>query len=126
LTTIHDIGPEVAKSIVRFFSEPTNHVILDKLRNADVIPQYRVTEATAVTSGVFSGKTVIFTGTLVKMPRSAAKQLVESLGGTVSESLTKKTHLLITGASPGSKLDKARSLGVAIMDENEFLQWIQA
>ena len=92
---------------------------------AGVIPRYAETGPAKATSGFFSGKNIVFTGTLSKMARNEAKQLVEKLGGTVNESLTKKTHLLITGASPGSKLDKARSLDIAIMDEDEFLKWIQ-
>jgi DNA ligase (NAD+) len=126
LINIRDIGPEVAKSIVHFFTEPANLLLLAKLKEADVIPQYRETGFFIASSGILSGKNVVFTGTLSSMSRNDAKQLVEKLGGTSSESLTKKTHLLVAGTSPGSKLDKAATLGVTVMNENEFLQWVQA
>jgi len=126
LTAVHDIGPEVAGSIVQFFSEPANCLMLEKLKKADVIPRYPETGPDTAASGIFSGKNVVFTGTLAEMSRNDAKKLVEQRGGSVSESLTKKTHFLITGSSPGSKLEKAKSLGVTVMDEDEFIKWIQA
>ncbi|MDD5167684.1 MAG: NAD-dependent DNA ligase LigA [Syntrophales bacterium] len=121
LKPIRDIGPEVAGSISYFFSEGANIRILEKLKAAGVSPRYEEYRRNPDTSGVFSGKTLVFTGTMEKMTRNEAKALAESLGGSVTDSVTKKTHLVIAGQSPGSKLDKARSLGITALNEDEFL-----
>ncbi len=125
LKAIRDVGPEVAGSIVQYSSEPYHLNILDKLRQAGVTPQMRTNGQSTAASGIFSGKSMVFTGSLEKMTRNEAKLLVESRGGTVTESVTKKTSFVVTGESPGSKLEKAKALGIAILNEDEFLQWME-
>jgi len=118
LLTIRDIGPEVARSITRFFAEPSNIHIIEKFRQAAVTPL----ETTQVNQEILSGKCFVFTGTLNKLSRSEAKEIVKSLGGQVSESVTKNTDYVVAGEAPGSKLQKAQSSGIVILDEERFLQ----
>ncbi|MEN6623338.1 MAG: NAD-dependent DNA ligase LigA [Smithella sp.] len=119
LTSIKEIGPEIASSIVQFFHEPRNKIVMEKFRKAGVIPQK--IESVAKNSPLH-GKSFVFTGTLESMPRSEAKTIVETMGGTVHSSTTGKTTYVVAGREPGSKLDKARSLGITILDEEEFLK----
>ncbi|HAJ27331.1 MAG TPA: NAD-dependent DNA ligase LigA, partial [Syntrophus sp. (in: bacteria)] len=120
LTTIPDVGPEAAKSIVRFFQEPSNLEFLAKLKTAGVAPINRLFSAATESSGAFSGKTFVLTGTLERMNRQEARDLIESRGGKTTESVTKKTDYVIAGTSAGSKLDKAKTLGISILDEEAF------
>jgi DNA ligase (NAD+) len=120
LTTVGEIGPEIAQSIVDFFLEPKNKAIMAKFSKAGVEPQKK----TAVANALLHGKSFVFTGTITSMPRSTAKEIVESLGGSVHSSATAKTTYVVAGAEPGSKLDKARYLGITILSENEFLKLI--
>ena len=117
LLAIRDIGPEVAGSIVKFFRAPANIRVLEKLQGAGVRPQ-RTTAARQETP--LTGKSFLFTGTLSGMSRIEAKEIVESLGGAVTSSLTKTTDYLVAGESPGSKLRKAQAAGIAVLDEDEF------
>jgi DNA ligase (NAD+) len=118
LLTIRDVGPEVARSISRFFRDPSNIKVIEKFREAGVTP----VETEQPKSANLAGKSFVFTGSLNKLSRSEAKEIVESLGGQVAESVTKKTDYVVAGESPGSKLQKAQSAGIAILDEEEFLQ----
>ncbi|MDP2725046.1 MAG: NAD-dependent DNA ligase LigA [Syntrophales bacterium] len=120
LLAVPDIGPEVAGSIIKFFHEPANIRVLEKLKEAGIRPQ----GASERHESPLAGKSFVFTGTLSRMPRNEAKKIVESLGGLVSSSLTKTTTYLVVGESPGSKFDKAQSAGVAVIDEDEFLELI--
>jgi DNA ligase (NAD+) len=120
LTAIDGIGPTIAESIYKFFHEPHNLKILRKLEMAGVRP---VVEKQAASTAL-AGKTFVFTGSLKGFSREKAKEIVESLGGTATSSVSKKTHYVIAGEDPGSKFDKARSLGVAILDEEGFLRLI--
>jgi DNA ligase (NAD+) len=115
--TIRDIGPEVARSITRFFHEPTNIRIVEKFREAGVTPVETLRRETAP----LTGKSFVFTGALTRLTRNEAKEIVESLGGQVSESVTKNTTYVVAGDDPGSKLQKAQSAGIAILNEEEFL-----
>ena len=115
--SIKEVGPEIAGSITTFFREPSNLKTLERLRKAGVKPREGYTA-----SGGFSGKTFVLTGTLEKFSRNKAKELIESLGGNVSSSVTKSTDYVIAGASPGSKLDKARDLNIPVLAEEEFLE----
>ncbi len=121
LTNIHEIGPEIATSIIQFFHEPKNKEVMDKFHRAGVIPQET---AVIVKDSTLQGKSFVFTGTMESMPRSTAKAIVEQLGGLVHSSTTGKTTYVVVGREPGSKLDKARSLGITILDEEEFLKLI--
>jgi DNA ligase (NAD+) len=122
LLKVRDIGPEVAASIMRFFHEPANLNVLRKLQLAGVKP-FEVTDIPRAESAI-SGKSLVFTGTLLQMTRSQARERVESFGGIWSESVTKKTDFVVAGEGAGSKLQKARVAGIAILDEEGFLQLI--
>jgi DNA ligase (NAD+) len=126
LTTIRDVGPEAAKSIVRFFQEPSNLQVLAKLITAGVAPINRQFSAATESPGALTGKTFVLTGTLERMTRQEAKVRIESLGGKTTESVTKKTHYVVAGLSPGSKLDKAKTLGISILDEEAFFKLMES
>jgi DNA ligase (NAD+) len=120
LTAVGEIGPEIAQSIVEFFLEPKNKAIMAKFSKAGLLPQKKV----AAMSTLLQGKSFVFTGTMTNMPRNTAKEIVESLGGSVHSSTTAKTTYVVAGNEPGSKLDKARSLGIMVLSEHEFLKLI--
>lgn len=120
LMDIRDIGPEVAGSINRFFSEPLNIKVIEKFKKAGVHPVENIQSKDMPLSGKF----FVFTGTLDKMSRNEAKEIVQSLGALATDSITKSTDYLVAGASPGSKLEKAKAAGVTILDEKEFLNLI--
>ena len=121
LTAIEGIGPTIAESIFRFFHEPHNLKILRKLDRADVRPVVEKRE----TSTALAGKTFVFTGSLKGFPREKAKEIVESLGGEATSSVSKKTDYVVAGEDPGSKYEKAKTLGVKILDEDGFLKLIR-
>jgi DNA ligase (NAD+) len=120
LTAVYEIGPEIAASVVHFFSEPKNKTVMDKFQKAGVIPQATVTAK----DSPLQGRSFVFTGSLESMPRSEAKAIVEQMGGSVHSSTTSKTTYVVAGREPGSKLDKARSLGITILGEDEFLKLV--
>lgn len=120
LISIPEIGPVVAKSIIDFFSEPRN------LKTIENILKYGLTFIEKATkSGFFTGKTVLFTGTLKSMTRPEAKKLVEEQGGIVKSSVTKDLDFLIVGEEPGSKLEEAKKHSVQIINEEEFLKLLK-
>ena len=119
LVKVHGIGPEVAQSMSAFFGEERNMEMIRRLFAAGVQPvplEARPETGTAL----LAGKTVVFTGT-ISMPRADAKKLVEDAGGKVSGSVSRKTDYVVAGEDPGSKLDKARALGVTVLTEEEFV-----
>jgi DNA ligase (NAD+) len=117
LLPIRDVGPEVAQSISDFFSDGKNQRLIDRLVELGV--EIEEVEAPSV-EGPLDGKTFVLTGSLEGLTRDEAKRAVESLGGRVSSSVSGKTDYVVAGSDPGSKLDKARSLGVQILTEREF------
>mgnify|MGYP005843898145 CR=1 FL=1 len=118
LQGIFEIGPEVARSIVRFFSTEKNREAVRKLLEAGVAPvPERVAEARPLP---FAGKRFVFTGTLRELSREAAEELVKKLGGTASSSVSRKTDYVVVGENPGAKLAKARQLGLKTLSEEEF------
>lgn len=120
LSKIDDIGEIVAKSIVSFFAqEQTKHTI-KRLKNAGVNTEARI----VATGDKFSGMTFVLTGTLEKFKRSEAAALIESFGGKVTSSVSKKTSIVVAGEEAGSKLDKAEKLGIRIINEEEFSELI--
>lgn len=121
LQIIRDIGPEVAASIFDFFREPANLRVLEKLRLAGVSP----INGEPVKYAPLSGKHFVFTGTLETMGRHDAKLLVESLGGSVGSSVTKKTSYVVAGNSPGSKIEDARKLNTPVLDEAAFMALVK-
>lgn len=120
LLSIPDIGPVVAKSIVTFFSEEKNINAIKKILSAGI--EFVEKESK---QGFFTGKSVVFTGTLSSMTRSNAKKLVESEGGIVKSSVTKDLDYIIVGEEPGSKLDLAKKFNIKIIYEDEFLKLIK-
>lgn len=120
LTSLNEIGPEIARSIVEFFTEDKNRKVMEKFRKAGLSPQNK----TAPIETALKGKAFVFTGSLESMSRSDAKALVESLGGIAQSSVTAKTSYVVAGSEPGSKLDKAGSLGVLVINENDFLKLV--
>lgn len=114
-----DIGPAVARSTLDFFASEPGKRLLAKLKTLGIDPQGTVLEA-----GVFTGKTFVLTGTLPTMKREEAEQKILAAGGKVSGSVSKKTSYVLAGAEAGSKLEKAQSLGVPIIDETEFLRMV--
>jgi len=117
LLEVGEVGPKVAAAIAEFFSEPANRQLIKKLEKVGVRPR---AEKRTVKSDKFAGKTFVFTGTLANRSREAAGELVQQHGGKVSGSVSKKTDYVVVGADAGSKLEKARELGVPILTEEEF------
>lgn len=120
LLAIRDIGPEVAGSITKFFSEPSNREVIEKFRKAGVMPVEKV----FLKKAPLAGKTFVFTGTLTTLKRNEAKDAVESLGASTAESVTKTTDYVVAGESPGSKIEKAKKSGITIINEEDFLKLI--
>lgn len=115
LLTVDDVGPIVAASIVQFLGEAHNRQVIDSMRSMGV--SWAEHEGRQVSVGVLQGKTLVLTGVLPSMSRDDAKALIEAAGGKVSGSVSKNTHYVIAGADAGSKLEKAQTLGVAVLDE---------
>jgi len=119
LQQLEDVGPKVARSIVFFFAQPENRKLLEELKAAGVKFKEKAEKAGP---RPLQGLTFVLTGTLSSMTRDQAKEKIESLGGTVSSSVSKKTDYLVVGEEPGSKLEKAQELGVKTINEKEFLK----
>lgn len=121
LSSIRDIGDVVASSIVEFFADEDNARTIDALLDAGVEIKYNQ----AVGGGKFKDKTFVLTGTLPTLTRQEATKLIEQNGGAVSSSVSKNTSFVLLGDEPGSKYEKAKALGVAILNEEEFLAIIK-
>ncbi len=118
LLAVKDVGPIVARSIAAFFAEPHNREVVEQLIAAGVsFPESDGAAAAPAGPQPLAGKTLVLTGTLPTLSRDEAKELIEAAGGKVSGSVSKKTSYVIAGEEAGSKLDKARELGIAILDE---------
>jgi DNA ligase (NAD+) len=117
LLAVHEVGPQVAESVLAFFAAPRNREILAQLAASGVRP--KVTERRA--GGPLTGKTFVFTGTLPTLGRKEGQERVELLGGRAAGSVSKKTDYVVAGDEAGSKLEKARELGIPILDEAGFL-----
>lgn len=125
LITIPEIGPKIAESIIEFFREERNRNMVEKLRRAGVkMEQDKTAKETGSAEQKFAGKTFVFTGALTQFTRSEAEEIVKSMGGKASSSVSKKTDYVVAGESPGSKYDKAKSLGVNIITEDDFKRLI--
>jgi DNA ligase (NAD+) len=118
LQHVDGVGPEVAERVTSWFEEKTNRAFIDRLLEGGVGITY---PAIGASSGPFSGKTVVFTGTLESMGRAEAKTVVEGQGGKVASSISAKTDFLVVGGKPGSKAKKAEELGVKVLLEPDFL-----
>lgn len=118
LQQIEGVGPNIADGIVDWFKQPANKKVLTKLKKAGVWPKAEA--GSRRREGPFSGLTFVVTGTLPTFSREEAKEFIESNGGKAADSVSKKTDYLVLGESPGSKFDKAKSLGVKIIGEDEL------
>jgi DNA ligase (NAD+) len=119
LLEVEEVGPRVAESILEFFREPRNLKVIEKLRKASL--QFESANVHKP-EGNLAGKQFVLTGTLPRYSRDEAKKMIEEAGGRVTGSVSKKTDYVVVGADPGSKLDKARSLGVKTIEEGELLK----
>jgi len=122
LSSIGDIGNVMAESVVDFFSQPHTRDFIDRLADAGVNMEYISDDGG---DNRFDGKTFVLTGTLQKYGRKEASEIIERFGGKVSGSVSKKTDYVLAGEAAGSKLDKANSLGVSIISEEEFESMIK-
>jgi DNA ligase (NAD+) len=126
LQTVPDIGPVVAASVRAFADEPHNRALVAKLAEAGVNMATRQTEPQEAAPGPLAGKTFVLTGTLETMCREEGAAAIERLGGRVTGSVSRKTSYLVVGADAGSKVEKARELGVRTLTEDEFKRLIMA
>ena len=122
LQQAEEVGPKVAESIYEFFREPRNRELVERLRSAGLKFDHPKKQRKA--AGPFEGLTFVLTGTLASMTREQAAERIESAGGKVSGSVSKKTHYVVAGEEAGSKLDKARALGVPTLTEKNFLEML--
>jgi DNA ligase (NAD+) len=113
------VGPVIAESVSAFFKETRNRELLEALKAAGV---NQVEPHAASADGALAGKTYVITGTLPTLSRSRATELIEAAGGRVAGSISKKTDALVAGEEAGSKLEKAKELGVEVIDETELLR----
>ena len=117
LQSVNEVGPRIAESIVEFFSIPANRKLVERLGEAGLAFKGKKKER----GTKLAGKTFVLTGTLAKYTRDEAKKMIEDAGGKVAGSVSKKTDYVVAGTDAGSKLDKAKELGVAVIDEQEMI-----
>ena len=121
IISVQDVGDVIADNVFRYFADGDNLAELKRLEQAGVIAGY----ADTTVGDLFKGEKIVLTGTLSKYKRSEAQKIIESLGGEVSGSVSKNTTMVLAGEEAGSKLDKARVLGIRVIDENEFDEMIK-
>ncbi len=121
LEAVNEVGPRVALALTEFFAEPRNRALIDRLRTLGLT----FTATKRITTDTLAGLTFVLTGTLPTLTREAAKDRIEAAGGTVSGSVSKKTSYLVAGEEAGSKLTKATSLNIPILDEPALLQLLE-
>jgi DNA ligase (NAD+) len=121
LQQVEEVGPRIAKSIVEFFAEPKNRELVEELRAAGLSMRGKKKER----GTKLAGKTFVLTGTLATYTRDEAKKMIEDAGGKVAGSVSKKTDFVVAGADAGSKLDKAKELGVSVIDEEVMKQLLR-
>ncbi len=122
LQTAEEVGPKVAESIRKFFAEPHNRELVERLRAAGLQFEGEIRKTTSF--GPLTGKVFVLTGTLPTLSREEAKQKIEAAGGKVTGSVSKKTAVVVAGEEAGSKLDKARELGIDVWTESQLLHQI--
>jgi DNA ligase (NAD+) len=121
LTAVNEVGPRVAEAIVEFFSIDRNRALVQDLKHLGL----KLTAEKRIVGDQLAGLTFVLTGTLPTLTREQAKEKIESAGGKVSGSVSKKTSYLVAGEEAGSKLDKAQSLGVQVLDEAGLLKLLE-
>ncbi|HEX2521874.1 MAG TPA: helix-hairpin-helix domain-containing protein, partial [Terriglobia bacterium] len=122
LESVFEVGPVVAESIFRFFVQPANRQVVAKLKAAGV---NMTAKGAAMKSSHLQGKQFVLTGKLPGLSREQAAALIEQHGGRVTASVSKKTDFVLAGEDAGSKLEKATTLGIAVIDEPTFLRLIE-
>lgn len=125
LTAVPEIGPKIAGAVIGFFQAPETAELLEKLGRAGVNFSEPVAEGGAAGDLMLEGKTFVFSGALERFTRDEAAALVTERGGKVSSAVSRKTGYLVAGDEPGSKLARARELGVEVIDENSFMELLQ-
>ena len=120
LESVHEVGPQVAESVIRYFSDETNRLLVARLRKAGL--KFGTEKSDSSFESPLEGKTLAFTGALEAITRSRAKELVEKFGGRATSSVSEKTDLVVAGPGAGSKLAKARESGIKVISEEEFLK----
>ncbi|MHC4388733.1 MAG: helix-hairpin-helix domain-containing protein, partial [Planctomycetota bacterium] len=120
LEAIDQIGPKMAESVHEYFRNSDNRAVINELLAAGVNPKQA--KVVKKTTGRLAGKTIVVTGTLENFSRQQVEQAIKEAGGKPSPTVSKKTDFVLAGKEPGSKLEKARKLGVAVIDEKQFLQ----
>ncbi len=124
LEAVHEVGPEVASSLLDFFSLDVNRTALERLEGLGVIGRDEIKAGMASGAGVLDGRTFVLTGTLPGMTRDEAKKIITENGGRVTGSVSGSTDFVLAGAEPGSKIQKARKLGVEVIDYSRFMEII--
>jgi DNA ligase (NAD+) len=122
LQMAEEVGPKVAETVFQFFREPRNQELVERLRAAGLQFTHEVKRRM---TGPLHGLTFVLTGTLPNLNREDAARLIETAGGKVSSAVSRKTSYVVAGEDPGSKLAKARELGVPILSEDQFLELIK-
>jgi len=121
LLEVNEVGPRIAESIAQFFREPRNRELIKQLREAGL----KFTGKKKERGTKLAGKTFVLTGTLAHYTRDEAKKMIEDAGGKVTGSVSKKTDYVVAGADTGSKLDKAKELGVKVIEEKGMAELLQ-
>jgi DNA ligase (NAD+) len=125
LIEVNEIGPKIAESIVLFFKEKENLDIIERLRSADLnFGQKEGKKRKKKRAQIFTEKQFVLTGTLKDFTRTQVTEIIGELGGRVTSSVSKKTDYVVVGEDPGSKYQKAKKLGITIIDEEEFKKLI--
>ena len=119
IQNVHEIGPKIAQSVANFFKDEKNIELVSRLRKADLKLETEKSSVEKINPN-FSNKSFVITGTLENYKRDIIQKLIEDLGGRISSSVSKKTDYVVAGAEAGSKLDKAKALGVKVLGEKEF------
>lgn len=123
--SVHEIGPKIASGVINFFSEPGSKILISKLKSSGL--NFEVDKSTqTLFKDQFKGKSFVLTGTLSKYTRSEAGELIEKYGGRTSSSVSKKTDFVLAGEDAGSKLEKAKLLGIKIISEDDFEVMVRA
>jgi len=122
LTEVDGIGPKIAKSVIDYFKLESTHRIIEKIKKSGI---KQVAKTISVKDSKIVGKTFVITGSLESIGRSKAEEIIKGLGGRAGSSISKSTDFLVVGSEPGSKLKKAKKLGINILNEEEFLKLLE-